>query len=557
MLHQLWHEIKISLFPSSLPFSDLELPEAWVTLRSENATEYIYMVKVSVDKDPVILKTLTVNRDNTWIVRIVGHPLTAVPFDVPKYLDEGTEQELINQLDRLHVCVGNYDDCYFKFCTPEGRIGNSAFLDRHGILTKGQFYKATIRSDKCQLLVNSPGKCRECLKTNNVLRAMKSRSMKSSDDRTAASSKTKFTALNKEELEERCRNVSKAYKSLKQKSSRLLASLEKATAEEGRNLGHGTSTSFRLIVNEEEGSIMNKYKEGTFGHLFWSQQRDAANRNDGRGHRWHPMFIKWCINLRLTSAKGYRTLRDSNILQLPCDTTLRNYIHWTEPVSGLHPPAIQQLKREIKFEEREEHQKLVVVIHDEMKIKEDLVYQKSTGRLVGFTDLGDVQNDLRAFEQRVSRDTAPESDIATHMFVIMVRGLFFNFTYPVAHFPTHRTSADEIFALVWRSVEALEWSGLKVVAITCDGAATNRKFGDMDNSHQGPNSGPIFKVKNSWARDKPREVFLMQDPPHLVKCVRNSWFNSYANQKTRMLWVRSGNALCSSKVISTPIGQML
>ena len=88
-----------------------------------------------------------------------------------------------------------------------------------------------------------------------------------------------------------------------------------------------------------------------------------------------------------------------------------------------------------------------------MKIKEDLVYQKSTGRLVGFTDLGDVPKQLRDFEARINKTADPESILASHMFVTMVRGLFWNFMYPLAHFPTSKTTSEEIFALVWRYVE--------------------------------------------------------------------------------------------------------
>lgn len=41
-------------------------------------------------------------------------------------------------------------------------------------------------------------------------------------------------------------------------------------------------------------------------------------------------------------------------------------------------------------------QKLVVILMDEMYIREGLVYKKQTGELVGFVDNGDVNNHLLA-----------------------------------------------------------------------------------------------------------------------------------------------------------------
>ena len=66
----------------------------------------------------------------------------------------------------------------------------------------------------------------------------------------------------------------------------------------------------------------------------------------------------------------------------------------------------------------------VVLVHDEMKIKSDLVYQKLTGPLVGFVDLSNFQNKLCAFQDEINQTTAPEHNLARHMFEIMVQGLF-------------------------------------------------------------------------------------------------------------------------------------
>ena len=45
-----------------------------------------------------------------------------------------------------------------------------------------------------------------------------------------------------------------------------------------------------------------------------------------------------------------------------------------------------------------ENRKYVGIIIDEMKVKEGLVFNKYTGEVIGFTNLGDVNNNLLQLE---------------------------------------------------------------------------------------------------------------------------------------------------------------
>ena len=62
---------------------------------------------------------------------------------------------------------------------------------------------------------------------------------------------------------------------------------------------------------------------------------------------------------------------------------------------------------------------------DEMKIKADLVYRKSAGKLVGYTELGHISYELRLFESRF-KSGEYRQDFASQMIVYMVRGIFTN-----------------------------------------------------------------------------------------------------------------------------------
>lgn len=142
--------------------------------------------------------------------------------------------------------------------------------------------------------------------------------------------------------------------------------------------------------------MKEKYPEGSFLRIFWNQQKEAASRA-GKGRRWHPLMIRWCIYLRHLSGKAYEVLRDSGCIQLPSQRTLRDYTNSVKAAAGFSTDVDLLLIQAAKLDTCQAWQKLVVMLLDEMHIKEDLVYDKHSGKMVGFANLGDIDNHLLAF----------------------------------------------------------------------------------------------------------------------------------------------------------------
>ena len=80
----------------------------------------------------------------------------------------------------------------------------------------------------------------------------------------------------------------------------------------------------------------------------------------------------------------------------------------------------------------------VVLVFDEMKIREDIVFDKSTGEVTGFIDYGETNLDQRfvVLKEQCVKQKLDHNKIATHMLTLMVRGIFFKCDYPLAHFST-------------------------------------------------------------------------------------------------------------------------
>ena len=71
--------------------------------------------------------------------------------------------------------------------------------------------------------------------------------------------------------------------------------------------------------------------------------------------------------------------------------------------------------------------------------------------------------------------------MATHVLVLMVRGLFTRLNFPYAHFATDGISGDLLSPIVWEAVRQVEAIGLNVVFTAADGASPNRKFFRLHN----------------------------------------------------------------------------
>ena len=218
-------------------------------------------------------------------------------------------------------------------------------------------------------------------------------------------------------------------------------------------------------MEEKTEEIRGTYPPKSFLRLFWDQQLMAMKTKESRQVRWHPMIIKWCLKLKFLSSRAYGTLR--SVLTLPSDRTLRDYTHWIDSSPGFHADVDKQLVEEAKVKTCPDFQKYVCLLFDEVRIKEDLVYDKHTSQIIGFINLGDVNNQLSRFQRsHTSSDTDDSSPspppVAKHMLVFMVRGIFSTLEFPYAQFPCGTTSGGEIFPLVWECIKRLEACGLKV-----------------------------------------------------------------------------------------------
>ena len=135
-------------------------------------------------------------------------------------------------------------------------------------------------------------------------------------------------------------------------------------------------------------------------------------------------LLKLHLLYRSTSARqATRTGMASSTC--PHERTLRDYRNHFKPEPGFVLENIQVLQSIVKSYEGAA--KYVVLVFDEMKIKGKLVFDKHSGKLIGFTSLGDPDLDFSTFE---------ELEVASHVLAFMVRGVQTTLKFMLAYFLT-------------------------------------------------------------------------------------------------------------------------
>ena len=166
----------------------------------------------------------------------------------------------------------------------------------------------------------------------------------------------------------------------------------------------------------------------------------------------------------------YNEKPGTGILVLPSQRILRDYKNVIRPERGFNPDLINDLAEKVKnFTDLERY---TVLLLDEMKIQEDLVWDKHSGELIEFVDLGDADVNFANLKD--------QKELASHVLVFMIKSVVNPLSYSFATFATHTLVASQIYTIFWEAVAILEITcGLKVIAVVCDGASSNRKFFKM------------------------------------------------------------------------------
>ena len=99
---------------------------------------------------------------------------------------------------------------------------------------------------------------------------------------------------------------------------------------------------------------------------------------------------------------------------------------------------MRELRHKVKdFSDKE---KFIVLLMDEMKIQENLVWHKHNSELIGYVDLGDIDLNYATLSKVTT--------VASHVLVFLIRSIVNPFKFSLANFATDGISAPQMFPLL-------------------------------------------------------------------------------------------------------------
>ena len=197
----------------------------------------------------------------------------------------------------------------------------------------------------------------------------------------------------------------------------------------------------------------------------------------------------FALSLLHSSLKTYRLLQC--VFDLLSVTILRKVVRNISVYSGFNNNILQALEK--KLSNATESSKVMAVAIDEMFIKEGLTYDRHKDAMEGFSE--------------------GSSQLASHAIAFMVRGITEKWKQPIGYFlSSGPMSGKDMKKLLFECIKKLHDIGVRVLVTVGGKGSNNRHLFETDLG---------ITVNHPYFMDGTNIVFVMYDPPHLIKNVRN------------------------------------
>ena len=205
------------------------------------------------------------------------------------------------------------------------------------------------------------------------------------------------------------------------------------------------------------------------------------------------------------------------MLILPSQRRLKDYRNAIRPQRRFNYEVIEELKS--LTNSYFDVQRYVVLLFDEMKVQSNLVLDKVTGELIGFTDLGDLELNFAVLDKA--------DEIATHALAFILRGVSSPLKFCLAHFSTNGVTVAQLMPIFWEAVCGLFVPPLLVPPQTED-------FIDCTSLWMEMQTHVCYRTINLYAPH--HFIYFVSDAPHLIKTTRNCLYHSSSCTCSRYMW---------------------
>lgn len=266
-----------------------------------------------------------------------------------------------------------------------------------------------------------------------------------------------------------------------------------------------------LLEDYVESSVSNCIK-------FLREQIDLC-LSKSRKYSVHTMVISFFMFMQSPSCS--ESLQEHAVLCLPHSQYLRKLIFQFGTSLNRMEQHVHFFK--LRCNSLEEKDKIVILRIDEMYLKQNISYKR--GILTG----------------QAMNNTLAEANTVLAFFV---SSAFSNFKEIVSLIPVKNLTGSELHEYTVNTLELLHGCGFRVLTVISDNNRVNRNMFTLLTKSANEYSFKLSPLGN--------EIYVMFDPVHILKCVRNNWINLKDSDKTFIFpsfdgSVINSNELCYAK----------
>ena len=250
-----------------------------------------------------------------------------------------------------------------------------------------------------------------------------------------------------------------------------------------------------------ESSLKEEVNDDITADFMFLMEQFQLKLTPSEGRRYSADTMKTAMKLYISNRSTYRHIR--GILTLPHPKTLTaNLGNITS--TGTESYAVGISKQ--VFDRSDGIFKKCIILFDEIYIKPSIRYR--SGHAIGFS---------------IDEPNKP----ARTVLVFMVRSFFDKTSFVIRFVPVFSLTAEKLLSCLLNVLTVVENSGGRAEAIMSDNLSVNRKLHSLLRSQ--------FSQIGDFAIVHPvvpeRKLYLLFDPVHLLKCLRNNW----ETEKTKRL----------------------
>lgn len=222
---------------------------------------------------------------------------------------------------------------------------------------------------------------------------------------------------------------------------------------------------------------------------------------------------QFALSLHFYSSSAYKFIRKMFPYAVPSTKTISNWIRADSTDVGFNENVLNYITCKADLMKANNQDLLIALSVDDMSIRKLLEFDGN--RVTGFTYFG--EKDKETGKTIVDTNAEP----ASHAHVYMATAINSHFSLPSALFFIDSLDAAQRAEITKECIIKIEEAGAKVLTLTFDGTTTNFSMANKLGADLANSRDPKHFFTNPGDKTGERNIFVILDPSHMIKLVRN------------------------------------